>query len=79
MAFIHLHKGADLKNPTQIGIIGTGFIATGLMRAIEQQPDMVVSSILTRRDVNDLPTSAPYTNSVDEFDRKKPAGGGMRR
>ncbi len=29
-----------------------------------------LSSILTRRDINDLPTSAPYTNSVDEFVEK---------
>ncbi len=59
-----------MKSKTQIGIIGTGFIATGLIRAIDQQPDMVVSSVLTRRELNTLSSSSPFTNSVDEFINK---------
>ena len=59
-----------MNNQTKIGIIGTGFIATGLVRVIEQMPDLVVSSILTRRNVNTLSSSLPYTNSIDELIEK---------
>lgn len=56
-----------MKNKTRIGIIGTGFIATGLVRAIEQLPDLVVSRVLTRRDINSFPSETPHTNSIDEL------------
>lgn len=61
------NKGASLKNQTSVGIIGTGFIATGLMRALHHQPDMVVSKVLTRRDLNTLTSSVPYTNDIDDL------------
>ena len=51
----------------RIGIIGTGFIASGLKMAVENQPDMTVSCVLTRRKPNELPTDVRYTNSIDEF------------
>lgn len=56
-----------MEKRSQIGIIGTGFIATGLMRALKNQPDLDVSCILTRRDINTLSSTEPYTNSIDEF------------
>lgn len=55
------------NNRTRIGIIGTGFIASGLRMAIDNQPDMQVTRMLTRRNLADLPTSDIYTNSVDDL------------
>lgn len=51
----------------KVGVIGTGFIGHGLMLAIKQQPDMIVSCVLTRRNLKDLPESENYTNSVNEL------------
>ncbi len=62
-----LQKGENLKNKIRIGVIGTGFIANGLMKAIECQPDMVVSAVLTRRPLSDFPLSELHTQSVDEL------------
>ena len=56
-----------MKNQTRVGIIGTGFIATGLRYIVEQLEDMQVASVLTRRQVSTLPDAVPFTNSVDEF------------
>lgn len=56
-----------MNNRTRIGIIGSGFIANGLKLAIDNQPDMQVSRMLTRRKLSDLPAGDLYTNSVDDL------------
>ena len=58
-----------MKLKTKIGVIGTGFIATGLVKALEKQEDMVVSKVLTRRKIEDIasfPNKELLTNSVWE-------------
>lgn len=60
-------EGCDLNNKTRVGIIGTGFIARGLRMVVEQLPDMEVSRMLTRRNLDDFPAGDLYTNSVDEL------------
>jgi len=57
----------EVKKQARIGIIGTGFIGHGLKIVIEQLPDMVVSSILTQRNLSDFPGEAVYTNSIQEL------------
>ncbi len=53
---------------TRIGIIGTGFIATGLRHLIQASPDFVTSKILTRRPVNSIEGSQGLvTNSLNEL------------
>lgn len=54
-------------NRAKIGIIGTGFIGEGLKRTINRLPDMEVSCVLTRRNLNDLNEAHVYTNSVQEL------------
>lgn len=55
------------KNIPKIGIIGTGYIGSGLKRTIDRLPDMVVSCILTQRNLNDFPDDHRYTHSVQEL------------
>lgn len=55
---------------TKVGIVGTGFIATGLIRALHLRKDMTVTSVLTRRNLNDFhssPYQEKFTNEVDRF------------
>jgi len=55
---------------TKIGIVGTGFISRGLFMALEGQPDLVVSKVLTRRDIrtcSEFPRQDVLTNSVSEL------------
>lgn len=55
-------------NKTRIGIIGSGFIATGLRHLIQSSPDFVTSKILTRRavsSINGYPEGL-LTNSLNE-------------
>lgn len=56
-----------MNKKSRIGIIGTGFIARGLRLAIENQSDMTVTSMLTRRDLAELPSGDLYTNSINEL------------
>ena len=42
-----------MKKQTKIGVVGTGFIAQGLINAIEKQSDLVVSRVLTRRKIEE--------------------------
>lgn len=56
-----------LKDIPNIGVIGTGFIGSGLKRTIDRLPDMIVSCVLTQRDLNDFPNDNRYTNSVQEL------------
>ncbi len=54
---------------TRIGIVGTGFIASGLRHLIQVSPDFVTSKILTRRPIsslNDHPNGV-LTNSINEL------------
>ncbi|NHC43331.1 NAD(P)-dependent oxidoreductase [Bacillus sp. MM2020_1] len=59
-----------MKNKTKIGIVGTGFIAKGLVYALDNQDDLYVSKILTRRvksEVNDTFPHNKLTNSINEL------------
>lgn len=51
----------------KIGIIGTGFIGGGLKKTIDGLDDMVVSSVLTRRNLHEFPEGEGYTNSTEEL------------
>ena len=60
------------SNPsvTRIGIVGTGFIGQGILLALEAQPDLQVSKVLTRRKINpDFKFVRPelLTDSIDEL------------
>jgi len=53
-----------------IGIVGTGFIAKGLVVFLEQMNDFVVSSVLTRRKLDqcpEFPRPDLLTNRVDQL------------
>jgi len=53
-----------------IGVIGTGFIARGLVRLLEQHKDYNISWILTRTDINNRPNFPRYdrlTNNLDDL------------
>ncbi|MCA1032223.1 NAD(P)-dependent oxidoreductase [Bacillus timonensis] len=55
----------------RVGIIGTGFIGKGLVKALENQPDITVSKVLTRSAIDerkDYPGGVSLlTNSVQEL------------
>jgi len=53
-----------------IGVIGTGFIARGLVRLLEQHKDYNVSRILTRTDINNrdsFPLHNQLTNNLQDL------------
>ena len=56
-------------NKTRIGIVGTGFISSGLRHLIQASPDFVTSKILTRRPTNSIEGSPKgvLTNSLNEL------------
>jgi len=54
----------------KIGIIGTGFIGTGLKRTIQRLPDMEIACILTQRNLGNFPDKNIYTNSILELIEK---------
>jgi len=59
-----------MEKVMRIGIVGTGLIARGLTMALQNEPDLALTSILTRRELDtmsDHPSSELLTNSVDEF------------
>jgi len=56
-----------MEKRSRIGIIGTGFIGGGLLKTIRLFPDLQVSSVLTRRPLNDFTDQGVYTNSLDEL------------
>lgn len=59
-----------MRKVTRVGIAGTGLIGKGLAIEIEKQPDIILSKVLTRRDIttmSDYPFLDVLTNSVDEF------------
>ncbi|HBR14219.1 MAG TPA: NAD(P)-dependent oxidoreductase [Candidatus Omnitrophica bacterium] len=54
----------------RVGVIGTGFIAKGFVRALENCVDLTVSGVLTRRDIHacaEFPRKRALTNSVAEL------------
>lgn len=56
--------------PPRIGIVGTGFIARGLVLTLEGRPGLAVSRVLTRRDpsaCHEFPRPDLLTNSVDDL------------
>ncbi len=55
------------KDTPKIGIVGTGYIGSGLKRTIDRLPDMAVSCILTQRNLNEFTDDFRYTNSVQEL------------
>ncbi|HID81745.1 MAG TPA: NAD(P)-dependent oxidoreductase [Chromatiales bacterium] len=62
-----------MQQQTNIGVIGTGFIAKGLVRALEHHPDLQTVAALTRRDVAhcpDFPRQDILTQSIDELIEK---------
>lgn len=59
-----------MENKTKIGIVGTGFISRGLVYAIENHEDLIVSKILTRRnilEIKNFPQTNKLTNSVSDL------------
>lgn len=55
---------------SRVGIVGTGFIAKGLVMALEEQPDLEASKVITRTRIaerTDFPRQDLLTNSVDEL------------
>jgi predicted homoserine dehydrogenase-like protein len=57
-------------NKTRVGIVGSGFIAKGLVRILERQPDLAVSRVLTRTDGknrSDFPRPELLTGSAGEL------------
>ncbi len=61
-----------MKKVTRIGIAGTGLIGKGLAIEVEKQPDLILSKVLTRRDITtmaDYPMQDVLTNSAEAFIR----------
>jgi predicted homoserine dehydrogenase-like protein len=59
-----------MKSLHRIGIVGTGFIARGLVIALEYEKSLQISKVLTRRslpDVKDAPRPELLTNSAVEL------------
>lgn len=59
-----------MEGTRRVGIVGTGFIGRGLALALEGQPDVAVSKVLTRRDprqCKEHPRRELLTNSVEEL------------
>ncbi len=60
----------DMDRTVKVGVAGTGFIARGLVTALERAPWLEVSRVLTRRrlsDCADFPRRELLTNSIDEL------------
>lgn len=58
-----------MKNTYKIGVVGTGFIASGFVHLLENTPEFSISKVLTRRpaeSVKDFPQEY-LTNSVTEL------------
>lgn len=61
---------SSMEEMSNIGIVGTGFIAKGLVTALEKRQDLVVSKVLTRTNIGertDFPRQDLLTNSIDEL------------
>ncbi len=54
----------------RIGIIGTGFMGKGMAMAVERQPEMTLSKVLTRRNLyycSEYPYQEALTNSIHDL------------
>lgn len=61
-----------MAEAVKIGIVGTGLIGKGLAIEVNKQPDIILSKVLTRRDMTlmkDYPIQHVLTNSVEDFIR----------
>ena len=59
-----------MQQATKIGILGSGFIAQGLMRVLQYHPNINVAAVLTRRNIQqltDFPQADLLTDSLDEL------------
>ena len=59
-----------MEHRSHIGVVGAGFLAKGFVMALEEQPDLVISRVLTRTSVQertDFPRQDLLTNSIDEL------------
>lgn len=59
-----------MSTKKRIGVVGTGLIGRGLIMAIENDPELEISRILTRRNIESMhsfPSSTVLTNSIDEL------------
>jgi predicted dinucleotide-utilizing enzyme len=60
----------EMEQKSRVGIVGTGYIARGLVMALEQQHDFILSKVLTRTAIGrrtDFPGQDLLTNSVNEL------------
>jgi predicted homoserine dehydrogenase-like protein len=57
------------RNPQIVGIVGTGFLARGLARAIHRSDDFILGPVLTRRKETSLPEfpDGSLVASIDSF------------
>lgn len=68
-----IRKGMEMSNspsPAKVGVIGTGFIGSGLVKTLMLQSDIQVSRVLTRRplaSLSDVPWKEHLTNSADDL------------
>ena len=56
-------------DPTRVSLVGSGFLARGMVYALKNQSDLEVGRVLTRRDIescNDFPDRDLLTNSVEQ-------------
>ncbi len=59
-----------MEKISRVGIVGSGFLAKGLIMALEEQPDLAVSKVLTHSKIaerTDFPRQEILTNSVNEL------------
>jgi len=62
-----------MGDKARIGVVGTGYIAKGLVMALEGQPDILPSRVLTRTNIkkrSDFPRPELLTNSPQELINK---------
>ena len=59
-----------MERISRVGVVGTGYLAKGLVMALEEHQDLVVSKVLTRTNIverTDFPRQDLLTNSVDQL------------
>ncbi len=65
-----MSKRNGITAKTRVGIVGSGYIAGGLLLALDETPDFHVTKMLTRRDpraVTGHPRPEILTNDIDEL------------
>jgi len=59
-----------MEHISRIGVVGSGFLASGFVMALEEHQDLAVSKVLTRTNIGqrtDFPRQDTLTNSVDKL------------